>query len=72
MVMSDRHLESEDELPMDVSIVSVYAYEGMVILAFIDEAGEHGAAMSTTQAREFASSIERAVHSLENGDDNVN
>ena len=52
---------SKDELAIDVDVISVYTYDGSVVVAFVDSSGEHGAVMEPDEAHALAESLMNAV-----------
>ena len=52
---------NDEQVPIDVDVVSVFSYQDQVIITFLDGTGEHGAIMETAQAKAFSDSILNAV-----------
>ena len=56
---------NNDQVPIDVDVVSVFSYQDQVIITFLDSTGEHGAIMETQQAQAFMDSIANAIEMAE-------
>jgi hypothetical protein len=52
----------DDELPIDIDLISVHSYENSVVISFVDKEGEHGAILTPSDAKSLARSLLNAVN----------